>query len=101
MLLLGAPGLQIGTSLGGRVALWWGGEHRDCRYTEAIRPAGGACGGWARLGYAGCWLLAGVRGARIPRPGDSPTLFSPHRMSGEYTNSVSICEYLTPLREHL
>lgn len=78
MLLLGAPGLQIGTSLGGRVALWggaqrlqvcrgppkfanWhisggksslvvvGGGHRDCRYAEAIRPAGGARGGWARL----------------------------------------------------
>lgn len=26
-----------------------GGGHRDCRYAEAIRPAGGARGGWARL----------------------------------------------------
>lgn len=34
----------------------------------------------------------------MPRTRASPALSSLHRMSGEYTNAVSICEYFTPLR---
>ena len=34
----------------------------------------------------------------MPRTRGSPALSSLHRMSGEYTNAVSICEYFTPLR---
>lgn len=40
-----------------------------------------------------------ARATQIPCEGHSPVLFSPCRMSGEYTNSVSICEYFIPLRE--
>lgn len=50
------------------------------------------------------WVLTGTAirlfegEAAIRKERKSPVLFSPCRMSGEYTNSVSICEYFVPGR---
>lgn len=50
------------------------------------------------------WVLSGTAirlfedKAAIRQERKSPVLFSPCRMSGEYTNSVSICEYFVPGR---